>query len=528
MATTHLKKELAVVADIEFGMGTVDQSRGTQEQINGSKIPYDASKTINDELDLKETVTANDAKLATKADLHGNVLEIFQALQGTADNDVVTLAKLVAELLLKTDVTYVDGQLALKADETNTMLLDGSTPSPDYVAGVREIPANKGYVLDTVVSIGTGDMAKAVYDTNDSGVVDTTEGIGIAADSMGISAYNQIMRLSQGTLLDCNLVEDFGIFVGINPLNAPTAGAIGIEQLEISGNKAQRAFSFTTYNWYDRVYLDASDTWSAWSEWAKMSDVNLKADITYVDTFLPLAGGTITDDLAINTAVGVEAEIRLEDNGLRVGRFLKFGDGTVGIQTFASVGGALETQVGFDTNGNISVNGVAPISGNHLTRKDYVDQAILALNPIGSVVMRMDAIDPATIYGGTWSLVTGAASLTFGDGSVRDGAIVGSDTQTVTLPEHSHANTAASTFAGSAMANHTHNNPAHAGQTTQGGPYTVTMSGGPTTYPSQAVSAGTPAGSVTTTMTNVNAGTAGATMDVAGARIAINVWQRTA
>ncbi|RKX73193.1 MAG: hypothetical protein DRP49_07915, partial [Spirochaetes bacterium] len=290
MATTHLKKELAVVADIEFGMGTVDQSRGTQEQINGSKIPYDASKTINDELDLKETVTANDAKLATKADLHGNVLEIFQALQGTADNDVVTLAKLVAELLLKTDVTYVDGQLALKADETNTMLLDGSTPSPDYVAGTREIPANKGYVLDTVVSIGTGDMAKAIYDTNDSGVVDTTEGIGIAADSMGISAYNQIMRLSQGTLLDCNLVEDFGIFVGINPLNAPTAGAVGIEQLEISGNKAQRGFSFDTYNWYDRVYLDASDTWSAWSEWAKMSDVNLKVD---------KAGDTMTGELVI-------------------------------------------------------------------------------------------------------------------------------------------------------------------------------------------------------------------------------------
>ena len=37
MATTKLTKEKVVVADLELGMGTVTQSRGTQEQVNGGK-----------------------------------------------------------------------------------------------------------------------------------------------------------------------------------------------------------------------------------------------------------------------------------------------------------------------------------------------------------------------------------------------------------------------------------------------------------------------------------------------------------
>ena len=41
------------------------------------------------------------------------------------------------------------------------------------------------------------------------------------------------------------------------------------------------------------------------------------------------------------------------------------------------------------------------------------------LFPVGSVVMRMDAVNPATLYGGTWQLITGDATITFGNGAAQ-------------------------------------------------------------------------------------------------------------
>ena len=58
--------------------------------------------------------------------------------------------------------------------------------------------------------------------------------------------------------------------------------------------------------------------------------------------------------------------------------------------------------------------------------------------PIGTVVLRMDDVNPSTIYGGTWELITGDATLKFGDGSVLSGNVEGTNIKNVPLPEHSH------------------------------------------------------------------------------------------
>lgn len=142
------------------------------------------------------------------------------------------------------------------------------------------------------------------------------------------------------------------------------------------------------------------------------------------------------------------------------------------------------------------------------------------LFPVGSVVMRMDAVNPATLYGGTWQLITGDATITFGNGAVQSGVASGNNNPSVPLPRHGHA----ATFSGNQLPPHNHDTYLKA--TTQGGP----NGWAPSTYNNLVPirtsldSAGTPSGSVHVQ----ESGSDNATIDVRGARIAINVWLRTA
>jgi len=374
MGAITLRKEKLVVEDMELGTGTVVQTRGTMTQINGSLIPYDGTNSINDELDLKDTIVSVDAKIATREIAGGDNTTVFKALDGVDDDDVTT----VAQLTVVSDGTYTktetDTLLADKADADNTMLLDGSTPSPDYSVVSREVPANKGYVLDTVQNIGSGDMAKSVYDKNDNGRVDTADGIGIDTDDMGITPYTQFMRLSQGTLLDANTESNFGIFMGLDVINAPTSGLVGIEQMDMvqavaslgiqaTGGKAQRAFSFSTYKWYTRIYDAGSDTWSQWLAGADETDVaGLQ---TQIDDNVTAIGDNATDIGTNTTAIATNAT-NIATNVTDIATAQSTADGAV------SVNGTQQTAIDLNT---AKVTGADRIPKGDVALIDKVTQA---------------------------------------------------------------------------------------------------------------------------------------------------------
>lgn len=134
---------------------------------------------------------------------------------------------------------------------------------------------------------------------------------------------------------------------------------------------------------------------------------------------------------------------------------------------------------------------------------------------VGSVVFRMDSKDPKEIYGGTWELITGDAILAFGNGSNLTGQIEGTNIKTVPLQEHTHTGSTTSNGAHS----HTFSRPR--------GDKSWGNGGGNTWWGGNNYSHSTnTAGNHTHTLTIDETGVENATIDVSGAKIKMNVWQR--
>ncbi len=350
MGTIKLHKESVVVADIALGMGTVAQIRGTQDELNASHIPFDATKSVTDELNLKESASSVDAKLALKAELAGLATQLFNVAVAVDPSHAVDKAQFDAAIALLAPTTYVDSELTLKADKTNVLELDNLdafAPVSDYQ------PSTKKYVDDTLIGIGAGDMTKAVYDNNDDGYVDSTAGVGKSAELMGISTHDQVMRLSQSNVTDCNILTTFGIFIGNDVINAPQLGLIGLEQLYFSGGRAQRCLAFSTRQWYYRDYNDSSTTWSAW----RIMDGSDR---------LPFTGGVmtgpidLTQDISLRGMLGPQA-YDLVSMGSAGPLFNGQGLG-------ATFGGYLNFSTSIPTTDIAQGTAV-----NEMTRKDYVD-----------------------------------------------------------------------------------------------------------------------------------------------------------
>lgn len=71
---------------------------------------------------------------------------------------------------------------------------------------------------------------------------------------------------------------------------------------------------------------------------------------------------------------------------------------------------------------------------------DEKEDLMLEIMPIGSIVLRLDLTNPSDIYGGTWSQITGDASLALGNGSdLTSATISGENEKIVKLPKHSHS-----------------------------------------------------------------------------------------
>lgn len=183
---------------------------------------------------------------------------------------------------------------------------------------------------------------------------------------------------------------------------------------------------------------------------------------------------------------------------------------------------------------------------------EQIAEALLQITPIGSVIFRMDTVDPETIYGGTWELVTGASALKFGDGSPQTGGVDGSNIKNVPMLAHTHE--MAHTHQRGSMEFHGDLSALGYASTSVG----YSLNGSGAFHPSGSktvidkIDVGADQGSVyrsvnfyasrtwtgstsnpyitntgTAKQNTANSGVSGATLDVEGATIAINAWKRT-
>ena len=140
----------------------------------------------------------------------------------------------------------------------------------------------------------------------------------------------------------------------------------------------------------------------------------------YVDTMLPLAGGTMTGSLTVRS--GSNSEIRVSstevDSGYPQFR-LENSDGTLLTLLETSIthktlslmirdNGTTVGTLKLEPDGNVALlNGLTPTASSHLTRKDYVDKRVLnndantAITAMTSLTQaEYDALtpNPATLY----------------------------------------------------------------------------------------------------------------------------------
>lgn len=161
--------------------------------------------------------------------------------------------------------------------------------------------------------------------------------------------------------------------------------------------------------------------------------------------------------------------------------------------------------------------------------EEEIKEAILATMPVGSVSMRMDAQDPSVIYGGTWELITGDASLRLGNGSDQLGSVVGAgNTPLVPLVSHNHSMNHNHPTATTNTDTHSHNFDIYNGTGVGGNKssgYAIKSKSGTTSTHSDSHNH-----TVAIPTHNGNTGTTGdgatPTLDVRGDYVIVNVWKR--
>jgi microcystin-dependent protein len=158
----------------------------------------------------------------------------------------------------------------------------------------------------------------------------------------------------------------------------------------------------------------------------------------------------------------------------------------------------------------------------------FVNAAIVAAYPVGSIYMSTVATNPNTLFGfGTWVTYGSGRVLISQDGTYTAGSTGGSATTTLieaNLPSHTHS----ATFTGTALGTHDHyvgSNDSTAGYGSDSGNREFVQNynagNGPATY-TNPISAGTPSGSVS--VGNTGSGTAFSNLPP---YIAVYMWNRT-
>lgn len=282
-------KEKLIVEDVEFGFGTVEQTRElvgvptviTYHKINASYVPAlsgaGAEATVQAVLDEKDTKLNT---LATFAPIAGNVTQEFAvAIPSVADSaaNKSYVDSVIQDVYTSVGANYVTSDNVLTRDN-----VDIYSPTGIYH------PATKQYVDQTVVDIGAGNMATGTYDIMGNGIVDNTEAVG------GIVANKVVMHRGTSTA-DAAIIQGVTETTGTTQivLTLTNSDDINLSQLRndySSGRTATRHKQGT----------------SAWSNWrTHLIDTDIEDSLTSTDAtkVLSAAQGKVLSD----TVSGIES-----------------------------------------------------------------------------------------------------------------------------------------------------------------------------------------------------------------------------
>ncbi len=151
------------------------------------------------------------------------------------------------------------------------------------------------------------------------------------------------------------------------------------------------------------IRTSSSGKWGSWNEvLTSRNGLMLAEDQT-------ISGQKCFDQMILTPNGGGIVHASNLDTGLKIttsGQVVLGGDSTRTVNPIQFRPNGIEdaeNSVTITATGNIQTS-VEPSERDHVVNKAYVDDAINALHPIGSVVLRMDATNPRAVYGGTWAL----------------------------------------------------------------------------------------------------------------------------
>lgn len=162
-------------------------------------------------------------------------------------------------------------------------------------------------------------------------------------------------------------------------------------------------------------------------------------------------------------------------------------------------------------------------------RLNALEAAINNVYKVGDLMIRADNVNPATLIPGTtWTLITGDYAIRLGNGS-NGGQTAGTNDPAVPLPLHSHGASATITSAGGHY--HFVGLRVRSDFIQSGYSFTSGANGGAaaehhTNSPYMPLTNETGAHSHGASVSIGNAGSSGATLDVRGARLYLNIWKR--
>lgn len=241
-------KQLAVTEDLALGLGTVEQIRDigsgpetiVYNLINAGVIPT-LDGYIQGDLDnryTKEEANGNFAALSGHTDV------IFKVADPVEDDDATT------KLYVDQELTTKIASYAKITDVLTKTNIISYTPTTDYH------PVTKKYIDDVMAAIGAGDMSKAIYDSQDNGIVNEARLLG------GIDAENTMQY--KGAVTDCDTVITEGMWDGLDITNAPAAGkaVLQVHKGTTQGIVQQSIHTLSDGKFHTRFY--EGSTWTAW------------------------------------------------------------------------------------------------------------------------------------------------------------------------------------------------------------------------------------------------------------------------